>query len=369
MLGSNSSAHLRAELLETDRAMDFIDLNPDQRREAINTQQRFQAWRELAARHWLNRGSMVWSTTRGHSYLMRAAYNKRGTRVQFSLGPRSPETERIKAEFERSSTAVAGRLEQLKPVMARQAGINRVLGLGRVPLIGARIIRALDAAGLLGAGLRVLGTNAVYAFEAAAGVQFDSGLMATEDIDLLLDSRAKMSFIATDEIEEASLLRILKRVDKSFERSSQIFRAVNKTGYLVDLLKPLRSPPWTLEATALGANPDDLAAVEIAGLAWHESAPVFEATAIDERGEPLRIVTSDPRIFVAHKYWVSQRLDREPMKRQRDRAQAEAVAALIATHMPQLAFESEELRMLPKELVEEVRPLFVAANTEFTSTK
>ena len=299
-----------------------------------------------------------WSQTKGRDYLLRAAYDRLGHRRQTSLGPRSPETERIKAEFERGRLAAGAHVKELQPVLARQAGVNRVLGLGRVPLMSARIIRGLDAAGLLGAGIRVLGTHAIYAFEAAAGVHLDASLTTTEDVDLLLDSRGKMSFAATGEIKEASLLRILRRVDKSFERSAQTFRAVNKTGYLVDLIKPLRNPPWTGEAASSGNDPDDLTAVEIAGLAWHESAPAFEATAIDERGEPLRIITSDPRVFAAHKHWVSQRLDREPINRRRDREQAVAIAALVASHMPQFVFEWEELRMLPKELVDEVQPLF-----------
>jgi hypothetical protein len=53
--------------------------------------------------------------------------------------------------------------------MVRQAAVNRALGLGRVPLMNARIIRALDKSGLLGAGIRVVGTNAIYAYEAIAG--------------------------------------------------------------------------------------------------------------------------------------------------------------------------------------------------------
>lgn len=163
---------------------------------------------------------------------------------------------------------------------------------------------------------------------------------------------------AADNLEPTSLLRILQRVDKSFARSNQEFRAVNRDGFLVDLVKALRTPPWTSEPSRIGFDPADLAAVEIEGLAWHESAPPFEATAVDERGEPLRIVTSDPRVFVAHKFWISNRADREPIKRRRDLEQAKTVAALVAAYMPHLPFESDDLRMLPRELVEQVVPLF-----------
>ncbi|MDQ0332970.1 hypothetical protein QFZ88_005352 [Mesorhizobium sp. YL-MeA3-2017] len=64
--------------------------------------------------------------------------------------------------------------------MERQTAVNRALRLGRVPLITARIIRAIDQAGIRGEGIRIAGTNAIYAYEAAAaGVFVDPGITAT----------------------------------------------------------------------------------------------------------------------------------------------------------------------------------------------
>ena len=65
--------------------MPFVELNPDQR-EAINTRQRFEAWREARVRARSFRGSVVWSTTKGHDYLMRVGYDRRGRRRQSRLG-------------------------------------------------------------------------------------------------------------------------------------------------------------------------------------------------------------------------------------------------------------------------------------------
>ncbi len=339
--------------------MEFRELNPDQRREAINTQQRYQSWRDAKARARTFRGSIVWAKAKGHEYLCRVAYDKRGRRRQTSLGRRNETTERIKAEFERGRDDAAERLKSLEQVMARQSAINRALGLGRMPLIAARILRALDDGGLLGGGIRVIGTNAIYAYEAAAGVHIDSALTTTEDIDLLLDTRARLALVAADDLEATSLLRIFQRVDRSFRRTDRDFRAANKEGYLVDLVKPLRNPPWAEDFVRIGDDPNDLAAVEIEGLAWHESAPPFEATVVDDRGEPLRLVTSDPRVFAIHKYWLSTRADREPIKRRRDADQARAVATLVATFMPHLSVEPHDLRMLPAKLIDEAKPMFV----------
>jgi hypothetical protein len=340
--------------------MEFQELNTDQRREAVNTQQRYAAYREAAARAAGFRGSMVWTATNGHEYLVRSHYVGAGVRRQTSLGPRSPQTEAIKADYDRGRAEAQDRVRTLKDVLTRQAAINRALSLGRVPLIGAKIMRALDQAGLLGAGIRVLGTNAIYAYEAAAGVRIDPGLTSTEDIDLLFDARAALTFAASEDVSQPSLLRLLQKVDHSFKRANQSFRAVNSEGYLVDLIKPLRNPPWQNERQRTAADADDLVATEIEGLTWHESASAFEAVAIDDRGEPCRIVATDPRVWTAHKLWLSKRDDREPIKRRRDAAQAQAIGRLVAAYLPHLPYAADELRMLPKAVFDDAAPLFTS---------
>lgn len=336
-------------------------LNNDQRRETVNTRQRFEALAAARARLRHYRGSMVWSPTKGTDYLLRSAYEgEDGKRRQSSLGPRSAETERVKAEFDMGREAARARVETAREVMDRQAAINRALGLGRVPLTGARIIRALDEAGLLGEALRVVGTHAIYAYEAAAGVFADPEVTTTEDIDLLYDARRELGFVVGEALGEAGLLGLLKRTDRSFERAAQGFRAVNAEGYLVDLIRPEARPPWKEIRDRLTQGDDDLVAVGIEGLAWLENAPDFETVAIDERGTALRLVAVDPRVFAAHKLWLSQQPGRDPLKRRRDRAQAEVVASLVATHLTHLPYEAEALRMLPRPVFEAARPLFAS---------
>jgi hypothetical protein len=336
----------------------FQQLNGDQRREAVNTQQRYAAYREAERRNNDYRGSMGWKKIHERDYLVRSYYGKSGIRRQTSLGLRSKKTEAIKLEYDGGRLDALERLKDMKTVMARQSAINRALGLGRVPLAGAKIIRAIDEAGMLGAGIRVLGTNAIYAYEAAAGVRIDPGLTATEDIDLLFDARQRLSFIANKDVSRPSLLRLLQKTDAGFRRSSRKFQAANQEGYLVDLIKPMRNPPWTKEKERIGADEGDLMAAEIEGLAWQESAPSFEAIAIDERGEACRIVTTDPRVWAAHKFWLSKRKDREPVKRRNDAAQARAVGQLVIRYMQHLPYVADELRMLPKRVFDEAKPLF-----------
>ena len=338
--------------------MEFQELNNDQRREAVNTRQRYAAFREAKAQADAHRGSMVWNEIKGREYLVRSYYDKTGIRRQSSIGLRSAETERTKDEFERGRQQANERLNNLKEVLARQAAINRAVGLARVPLIGAKIIRALDETGMLGSGIRVLGTNSIYAYEAAAGVLVDPGLTTTEDIDLLFDSRGSLTFVATDDVSDRSLLAVLQKIDRSFQKTRETFRAANRDGYLVDLIKPMRNAPWLPDEAQVGGNPEDLVAVEIEGLSWHESAPPFEAVAMDEKGEPLRIVTSDPRVWATHKHWVSKRDNRDMNQRARDAAQARLIAHLVAKYLPHLPFKAEEMRMMPKEVFDQARPLF-----------
>jgi hypothetical protein len=336
----------------------FQELNGDQRREKVNSDQRYMSWREAKTRAESYRGSLVWQEVKGERYLVRSYYDASGNRRQRSEGRRNPETEKLKESWDRVREEATDRFKSLREVMARQAAINRAVKLGRVPMTGARIIRALDGAGLLGNGIRIVGTNAIYAYEAAAGVMVAPDITATLDIDLLLDARMSLRMVMKDEVSEPALINLLRKVDKSFERTSQTFRAINDEGYLVDLIKPQRNPPWQHEREKIGEAEDELAAVPIHGLSWHESAPPFEAIAIDEKGGPLRIVASDPRVFAAHKLWLSQKPDREPIKRRRDAAQAEVVARMVARYLIHLPFDGAEMRMLPRELFAQAESLF-----------
>ncbi len=339
--------------------IEIQELNGDQSRELINTAQRFAAYQQARDRDFGYRGSMSFVERSGVDYLLRDYYDqKSGVRRQKSLGRRNAETEATFNAFTQGKIDAAQRKKSALETLRRQAAVNRALRLGRVPEIGARIIRALDQANLMGNGIKIVGTNAIFAYEAVAGVHLSSHITTTEDVDILLDARARIRVALDEDVEERTMLGILKQVDKTFTRASQTFRAVNAEGYLVDLIKPERNPPWKIEASSISADAGDLEASPIAGLAWHESAPPFEAIAIDARGFPLRMLVPDPRAFAVHKLWLSRQPRRAPLKRRRDHEQAITVAALTARYLPHLPFEFEALRSFPKTLVEDARPLF-----------
>ncbi len=339
--------------------MDLKVLSAEQRRQLIDTQQVYEAWRaanEESKRRFS--GSMRWGERNGTEYLLR----KIG-KAETSLGPRSKETDEAHAAFMRGRSDNESRLKGLSAKIDELAPVNVAMGLARVPIIAARILRACDERSLLGEQLVVVGTNALFAYEVLAGVHVDSGLMASGDIDLLYDARRHIS-LASSGISTSGLIGILQQVDESFAPTNpRSFRAANRNGYLVDLIRPEAKDVFRDRLpTALTDLPDDLEGAAIFGLAWLINSPKLVAIPIDEKGYPVRFVVIDPRAFALHKAWVSERKDRDPLKATRDLEQAKA-AATIATRYLKKSFEGQDLTALPKELREIAPKLIEDADT------
>jgi len=294
---------------------------------------------------------MVWrNPPRGGEYLYRLTRNGTpGSRKERSLGPRSAETERLFDDFHRGREQAMQSVRSLSDRLEQQARLNRALDLGRVPDPTSRILRRLHAENLLGGTLVVAGTNALYAYEAAAGVHIGSDLLATGDLDILFDARAKLKLSFAREPPQR-IMDILTAVDRSFRRQKQPHQAVNDSGFFVDLIKPTPRPPWRPEREEIGTG--DLTAVMIDNLRWMESAPKFEAVAIGTDGAPVPMACADPRAFALYKLNMGKHdRTRDPVKRQRDVLQAEVVAQLVRDTLPQLRFTPEQLRSFPLHVV------------------
>lgn len=305
----------------------------------------------LALQDALNRsshyvGSMHWKTIRGHQYLYRMFD---GYGQGKSLGPRSEKTEGIYHAFQQGKADSGERIRSIKQAMDEKAALNRAVGLHRVPRIAGRIVRELEKQKLLGNRVIVVGTNAIYAYEALAGVMVHRELMATADVDFLWDNREKVQLAGEEGIN--GFLSILKKADRSFERTAQLFRAVNKDGYMADLIVPEANHPLDPAIEQMG-DAYDLKASGIGSVRWLVNSPKVEAIVIDDRGYPFQMVVPDPRSFAIHKLWLSQREQRSIHKAKRDREQALTVASLIIDRLQQFRFEMEQLKMFPKEIAE-----------------
>lgn len=328
--------------------MRFRELSNEQRRQLIDAQQLYANWREAARRFSHSyagnySGSMRWVKRGDVEYLYRKLNN-----TERSLGRRSPETEAIKAEYTTQRTRWRTRLRTMDAGLTQMAPVNRALRLGRVPSNAADIVRAIDEAGLLGRQIIVVGTNALFAYEARAGVQFSRELVATDDADFLWDARRRIG-LAMAHVRTEGVIGILKKVDSSFSTGGMYgFSAVNDRGYIVELICP-EDADFMKQTAKISDAAGELTPMPIEGLEWLLNAPKIEETVIAEDGLPVQIACVDPRVFALHKLWLSKQPSRQALKRPRDAAQAHAVAALCNSYF-QLRFDAQELSALPSSI-------------------
>ena len=113
------------------------------------------------------KGGMHWKTVKGREYLYK--YRDRYGHGS-SLGPRSPHTEHLWAEFGRQRRELAALLSARRQQMAEAARFCRAALIHRVPEPVTRILRYLPRGDLTTAPLMVIDTHALHAFEFAAGV-------------------------------------------------------------------------------------------------------------------------------------------------------------------------------------------------------
>jgi len=327
-----------------------IEMSANQRRIFIDTLQIYDAYTEAYRANRSYRGGMHWKKAKGREYLFRTldryGYGK-------SLGLRTPETEAVLEKFRSGKQALKERLASFRERLREQARLCKAVSIQRVPRIVTGILRILDRHQLLGRNVTVIGTNAVYAYESAAGVFLDSPILATRDMDILWDVRSHLSLVALDDDSSGKgLLDLLCKADRSFElHRRQGFRAVNRDGYMVDLVKPGPRLITTREQRRMGGK-GDMEAAEIRNLHWLVSSPKFSQVVIGDDGCPAPMICPDPRAFALHKLWLSEQPDRDPLKKKRDRLQAIAVAGLVHSYLPQYQFVFEDMRMFPKKIFE-----------------
>ena len=323
------------------------EMTLEQRRQMVDTEQLWQAWGATRKRNAGYAGSMGWRTSKGREYLVRQVAEN-GSRRMRSLGPRSIETERVLQQFQDNKATAQADLKKQSSRLGEMARLNRALRLGRVPMASANVARVLDKHGLLGRNILIVGTNAIFAYEAAAGVFVDTSMLATGDLDILFDARVRLRL--RSEAEPPTLMSALKAADASFERvTHRSFSAVNSDGFYVDLIKaPPKDIVTSAETDTLGGD-NDLHASHVPNMRWVANAPKFSAMAIGADGFPVPLSCPDPRAFALYKLWMGTKdSTREPLKRVRDIEQAKTVAAMVNGHMANLPFEPEHLACFPR---------------------
>ena len=299
--------------------------------DAVSTFEALEEAKEEAAQV---RGGMYWHA--GPAAAPEAKYLVRTTPAgaETSLGARTTETEAIYERFTKRKRESAERVSGLKAALEQHQRLNRALRVGRVdPLVVALLSRL--ASTQLSQHFRVVGTHALYAYEATAGVRLDSDTLATRDMDLLWDTRKRISFSTQLAKVDSSMLGVLKKVDSTFRiRRSQKYTAINKDGFEVDIIRRERAgdDPHLIK---LSDEDEDFWVVQARRANVLLDSPAFSAVIVATNGTMARMDTLHPATFVAFKRWMASQPDREALKRRRDVLQADAVQTLLDTYLPQ----------------------------------
>lgn len=317
--------------------LERMDLDPDAARQYIDARAAFLELERTKKGALQYRGGMVWKTVDAKEYLVRTST----TGGQKSLGRRSAETEAMYNNFTSRKQTVEERLAGLKAAVAKHERMNRALRVGRMPNIAVNILARLAQAGL-GEFFRIVGTHALYAYEAAAGVRFASEITSTRDIDLLWDTRKRLTFMQRLLQDSPSMLAALQKVDKTFEViEDQKYTAINKDGFEVDIIRRIakEGDPHPIR---LSAAEEDFWVVQAKRADELMNAPEFAEVVVAQNGTMALLTTIHPGVFVNFKRWMAQEPDRDPLKRRRDLLQADAVELVLNERLPQLLSQSAQ---------------------------
>ena len=313
----------------------MLETNASVSRQYIDAVSVFEALEEAMEEAAHVRGGMYWHagppSSPGAKYLVRTT----PAGAETSLGARTAETEAIYARFTQRKRESAERVSGLQAALVQQRRLNRALRVGRVDPLVVDLLARLSST-RLSEHFRVVGTHALYAYEAAAGVRLDAQTLATRDIDLLWDTRKRMIFSTQLARVDSSMLGVLKKVDATFRmRKSQKYTAVNKDGFEVDIIRREQAGDDP-HAIKLSAEDDDFWVAQARRANVLLDSPGFSAVIVGSNGSMARMNTVHPRTFVAFKRWLSIQTEREAMKRSRDVLQADTVQELLETYLPHL---------------------------------
>ena len=313
----------------------MLEISATVARQYIDAVSTFEALEEAQEEAAQVRGGMYWHagplSSPESKYLVRTT----PAGAETSLGSHTPENAAIYERFTQRKREGVARVSGLKAALEQHQRLNRALRVGRVdPLVVALLGRL--ASTQLSPHFRVVGTHALYAYEAAAGVRLDSDTLATRDIDLLWDTRKRILFSTQLAKVDSSMLGVLKKVDSTFRiRQSQKYTAVNKDGFEVDIIRRERAGdnPHPIK---LSDEDEDFWVVQARRANVLLDSPGFSAVIVATNGTMARMNTVHPATFVAFKRWMANQIEREALKRRRDVLQAEAVQTLLDEYLPQV---------------------------------
>jgi len=320
--------------------------------EQVQLEESIRAISAAYLRDW--RGTMVWRPRSSGEYL----YRKMPEGSEVCLGVRSRETDALAMAFRVNKWKAERALQDLRSRRSEAASSVRARDLGRVSREEARILEAVFRDGA-DSPFRLIGAGAIWAYEALSGGRLGSEALATGDMDVLLDPRRRVALLAEE--ADGGLLARLRSVDKTFEAlPREGFVARSAGGIRVDVLEASSLRRWA--SKGLPWKGEEMRPVGAEGLTWLRDVPAQAAWVFSRSGRAVQVRVPDARGFALHKLWLSERSDRDPAKKGKDRLQAMAAAWMAADRMglPQDPADLGDLKALP-EAVRSRLPELVAA--------
>jgi len=213
----------------------LIEIEEVVNRQYTNALSIFTALEEAEKKATQCRGGMYWKThiKTKIDYLIRTQPDN----SQKCIGPRSSETEAIYEKFTSTKIIIESRIHALRKELERNKRLNRALSVGYAPKILIDVLNVLSRKGVA-KDFKVIGPQAIYAFEAAACVRIKKeSAPETPNANILWQIDKKLKLQTQINYNEKTMITLLKKIDKSFEISKgRNCTAINAKGFEVEFI-------------------------------------------------------------------------------------------------------------------------------------
>ena len=332
----------------------FTEYTASQRKQYINSKQTYEHYIDKKNEYYMNYNlSMYWRTSGGKEYLTKKSSSQ--NRVT-SLGVKNDETIKIYEDFLHHKAGLKEDLTVLEEKLEKLRKLNKIEFLTRVPSELVEIYQKINEL-KLDDKMILIGTNALYVYESHCALFIEDEQLATEDIDVMAKENKKLSVIFREVLPKGKLTSFLKLIDKSFEQDKKLpYRFSNKKGVLLEIISPTNSKKKIRKNDFM-----DILDLEMQGMQWLENSRIFKSMVIGQNGKCAIVSTVHPLEYAVYKSWLSNQIDRNIHKKNRDNEQSKLVTELINEYMVNIDIESElkDMKHFDKHVVDGYRERYL----------
>lgn len=325
----------------------FHEYSNEQRKSYVNAEHTYKTYLELFHKYNKSyRYKMGWNKSGKYEYLYKECYD---TNKRESLGKRDAKTELIIEKFKEQKKELRESLKKYKALLVKHEKLNKFEKINRVPSVLANLLRAINEYGL-DDKIIIIGTNALYAYEARCAVFMENEHLATYDIDIFNKREKKISVALQTKLPQKTLKAILEDTDKSFSKSKEApYRFYNNDGVVVEIITPISKKEHDQDGFSGVLN------LEIDGIKWIRSSELFKVMIIGINGVCANMTTINPLEYAVYKYWLGKHERKDYMRQQRDISQSSLVTKLIEDYMPHVEIKEEvkKIKNMSQEAVQE----------------